>query len=831
MNKTTKWVLKIGAISLSAIPVATLVSCGGGGAKNEYKNSKIIIVSVDGSQKRMWKEVEQQFQKSDAYKKGFRIKEVEKDTFGTISAIEAIGYADENVPDIVYMPQDKLTSLLQQKALRPFKDSEINSLFDIVGATPPEKEASKKYIDQVFHGKKASFAFPHNREGLAVATVQDPGTATTYLKQKGIVGAMNEAKLLANLQNLWYGSALFAKPIGTDGEIATDYILYGDGADWSSGFMIDNKYHLHFKKILDTMSDMWFEPLAKAYKAETKADDDIIGSDWVNSKITSGELKNFFQSDEGAVTNMMSSAVQSGDLDYFYTGTWNAQVWAAKGIKTYVNAPLYTHGNTKKSENDFKFQQATGTWSFGINARNNGVNKDRIDAIMEVLKAVYSSSAFTNYFLDDSKVPYFDSLQKKVEVEAGKSNAPKRKDALDLYNNRDFQANLNTKGGTSNQIDVTKNTEPDKIRELARWFSKYNLGYNNLKKWSVSNEWKSGVELTKDVYKNPTNKDVGDLNYELTPYNNSNPLFEDTLGIVDATAKLLGFNTINDLDKGGSFSYKVGVNKLKNGISSLPEFNGIKEENGAQVHIRKLSKYWSSFNADNKTETSKFIEKFKVGLDNIDNLTKLNSAISLAKDKFDNVVKDQIKKAKEFVSRYSKNTAPNDQTISKIVTQYLNNFWNKTKREALFEFTKSNLLSKINFSISSTQNKKYADIKKIIEEAAKSLSLSEIFNVLTANGNDRGTFSSQEGRFDRSNPQFSTIWELWNQNAFGNKVFLQKAIINAVSAGLKVSGSTRKHDVAENKFKEIVQEKLADLFGKKVSQLESANASGHVVIE
>jgi hypothetical protein len=68
----------------------------------------------------MYDDAKAAFNKTDFHTKdGFKIKFIQKDVFGAIDLVTTLGYTDENVPDLIYAPQDRVTNLLQSKSAMP----------------------------------------------------------------------------------------------------------------------------------------------------------------------------------------------------------------------------------------------------------------------------------------------------------------------------------------------------------------------------------------------------------------------------------------------------------------------------------------------------------------------------------------------------------------------------------------------------------------------------------------------------------------------------------------------------------------------------------------
>ncbi len=234
------------------------------------------------------------------------------------------------------MPQDRMTDMLQQKALRPWTDEEAATMFKSVHATKSEKNEARGFESHSLSSlkKEVMFGFPHNKEGIGIATASDPKSAKANADTKGIFCLQNNAKGLFRLQDLWYASALMATK-DKSGSSLTKHILYGDQSKWNSAFVIGSPYHEAAKSVSDAMADMWYEPLAKAYISG--AGEDVIGKLEKIAKFLLQTWKTFFQNDMGAVNNMLINQVQNGNLKYIYAGTWEAQNLASRGIKTYVN--------------------------------------------------------------------------------------------------------------------------------------------------------------------------------------------------------------------------------------------------------------------------------------------------------------------------------------------------------------------------------------------------------------------------------------------------------------------------------------------------------------
>lgn len=818
MTIKTKKIL-ISTMGLLSITGAALpaIACGKT-SKNIWASEKKIYVAVDGNQKNMYEVAIAEYKKTDSFKKnGFDIVTIDKDVWGALDVVDTVGIQDRNAPDIFYMPNDRFTSMLQKKALMPWTTAQADALLSSVDATDAEKTAARAYGS--FNIAKSGapdvrfFTMPHNREGTIIAsrTDKEKSTMRSEIDSKGLLGLMNDAKGLFRLQDLWYGSAFFGK------NDLNKKMLYGDGSVWSSGFIKTDENHAQFKLITDAMSDMWFEPTMKAFAPELMNSGGILATNpWATSPVSGDDLKAFLQNDMGAVNNKLMSLVEDKKLDYMHIGTWDGQTVTKRGISNFVNFGTDIDGTDSSTYNNIEFKQAAGTWSHGINARNNGASQDRIDAIFEFLKQVYSTDASVAYYLQDTKIPYFGSLQTKVKTGAAAAQGNDVDAAVAVYDKMKAITDLDP-------VLEDASTKSEKVFALHKWVSEkgaVSLGIANVGS-SLHTEWDGSATkeeyIAKEVYTN--------LNADAKQFVPSNVNgIKSTVGLRDMTATILGL-TKNEMEVNAGKAWLVAKADLKDATNEK-----LKEaiETDDTFHIRKIAKIWTGFNGDNNEEKRAVLNKFAIDASSTKTAEEFTAAVNAAATKFATVVATAITEAKSFRDSFTKDAnkaTATDAAITNTVTDYFNNHWNAVLFEGIRQHYDNNFLVKFEIipAVGETAALLFGDIKDATDTAVAATSVGQVFDVITSTTGSTGTFTSQSTRFDSQNPQFGGVWGLWNDQTFGNKIFLEETAKKI----LETAGAKSATDL-ETEFKTEVTEKLHKLYTDKVAALKSANAEGKI---
>ncbi|QGZ97231.1 hypothetical protein GE118_00235 [Mycoplasma sp. NEAQ87857] len=99
MKKNKKILTSLLTVGTTLAVAGLSVSCA---KANPFSTSKEILIAVDGAQQKMYDKAEELFKQTESYKKGYRIKRVNKGVFDALNfGASTVGVTDPNqVPDI-----------------------------------------------------------------------------------------------------------------------------------------------------------------------------------------------------------------------------------------------------------------------------------------------------------------------------------------------------------------------------------------------------------------------------------------------------------------------------------------------------------------------------------------------------------------------------------------------------------------------------------------------------------------------------------------------------------------------------------------------------------
>ncbi|ADE19925.1 hypothetical protein [Mycoplasma crocodyli] len=798
----TKKIIALGLGGVSVLAVGLSAACGPkkDNPDNKEEKFKEIVIAVDGPQKEMYDYVIEQFNATDFAKKGYKIKTINKDVWGAMDFGPA-GFTDRDiVPDIFYGAQDRVTTFAQSNAvaeLNEFDPTLFDKILAVTGATNEEKEAAKEFGsvvgvnegDKTFKPVKKLLAIRHNTEAIILVSTNELSKVKADLadaKTNTLEGLTKEAKLFARIQDFWYGNGALnaalndiTKTKSLKDPLISKILYTKAGGALASGFVTTDEHHADFKEGIKEAAKLYYPIYEAAY---LKSETEFKNTEWGKKGITQGSLKNLLQGDMGAVNNEVFSLMKNKKLEYGIIGTWDIQnAQKSADAKTFVNIGEISKGRP--------YKQASGSWSYMINARNNGSSKERKDAIKEVLKLIFSSEAYYKYFKLDSKVPYYLASQVKVkELQAKVSTLPKQ--ALDkLIKDTGFT--------TTEEFNKAYNEQVGKIEAALKY---------EVNSWSVDKDPKNALdaknELEAYVLKKESFTELKDAEKEIADFNKN---FGKTTGLRNAIAAILGVD-LNQL-LGNNEPWQIGLGILKDGLKFVEEAKTDAEkilaetkQSDTSLHIRKMEKYIFGANGDSDSDKDNLLDEI------IKNFKE---------NKLDAFKKAMVDKAILVNKELAKTVQPKE-TIEKAVELYFNYY----KTKALLKSFGNDYQKSAKFTKKDNTKSEYTLMGSadIVKDYEKSLAVDKVLNVLTSTKSiqDGGLgVPNFGGRLDNSNPHFGNVaWGSWNESTFGNKTFLEEK-----------SKTVKTFD----DFVNVIETQLSTLYKQKIDAITATSGSGLII--
>lgn len=778
--------IAIGFATLAA-PVTALatISCG-------TTESKTILIAVDGVQQKFYDKAIELFKKTKSGQNGYEIKTIAKDVWGALEM--PTGATDEKiVPDIFYAPHDRITTLVASNAvadLDQFSPGLLDRIAKKVKATEEEKKQLRSFGSVVGIEKitqlpaEKLFGIRHNTEGVIVASTKSLADVKKDLakpENDTLLKLVKQGREFLRFQDFWYGNGIL-------GAVAHEYkaedmmkkLLFLKNGKISTGLYTENPIHVEFKKAVDLMSEFFFPIYEAAYILDSGA---YATSVWGKRNIKQDDLKALLSNDMGAVNNKVFELMKEGKLEYGLIGTWDVQVAQKSGnAKTFFNAG--------KLNDAYTYRQASSSWSYLVNIRNNGKSKARKEAIAEFLECVFDSQSFYEYFKSDSKVPFIVDLQKELKTKVDQDSAAQNAKLQELMSklkytdaaefNRDYDSSIQVINNLSNVGDspsasTWENTANDDPLADSNMYSANNLPVHAVLNSTL--ESKLGMNF-KDIRDKYTEKGTG---------------------LRNALAAILGLEKLSDLQGNGQ-TWQVAFTKL-NEANVLNELFANAKQGDNSFHIRKLEKIIFGADGDNGKEYDAVVEKFKT---------------ALKENKLQDLINAKIAEAKK-VSQLLSKKAVADEVITKAVKAYLyaryinqaevRNLGDKLTKE--FQFPAKDKSTKVPAS----------KVIEIVEQYRKNQTVDLIYQTLSSTKSlaDGGlnVIQYQPGRIDQSNPQFGNVaWSSWNDAVFGNKLLYSE-----------IATTTKTLDA----FKKVMYEKLTAIYKEKIDTINSSTESTAVI--
>ncbi|EFF41305.1 hypothetical protein [Mycoplasmopsis alligatoris] len=811
MNKTKKLVIT-GLASASLLSALAVISCGSstnGGSDNgsntgtgsqsgQIDKNKEILLAVDGPQQGMYDHVVAEFAKSESYKLGYRIRLIKKDVFGALDTF--VGHTDRNVvPDLFYAPQDRITDLAQRNVVSDL-DTFDKSLFDdvlaVTGASSDEKTQARTFGtvvganegDKTFSPVRKLFGIRHNQEAIVLASTKELAGVKADMandKTNTLEDLVKSGEAFIRLQDFWYGNGVLnagimgSNPSKMSNELITK-ILYSEKGKITSGFLKTNANHEAFKKGIAEAAKIYFPIWQAAYNTSDEAYKTTV---WGKKGIEKGSLQKMLSNDMGAVQAEIWALMKQRKFNYAIVGTWDIQnALKSADAKSFVNIGETSKGN--------QYVQAAGSWSYLINARNNGAHPTRVKALKEILKLIFSKESYYQYFKTDSKVPFYLNSQSEVKkLQGAEATLPKQK--LDA---------------------IMKEAGISSLEDLYKEYEKQAKSFDELKAYSAN-----GWSVEKDP-KNPldSKNEEAAVNLDATKFKEIeaskvteyNKNFGKTTGLRNAVAGILGV----DLDKlkGNNEPWQVGFDILKEGLKFDAEAKDDKNKflNSAKqtensLHVRKIEKFIFGVDGDSQSDKDEFDNKV---------------VAALKENKLAELKAEALTKAKQ-VSGWLAKTSVTEEVIKKAVDLYFNF---NANRGLLIGFVNDYVKNAKFVKADKTKtNLSLQQVSEAIAEYEKSLAVDKVLNVVTSTKTiaEGGLGILKTGtRVDGSNPQFGSVaWGVWNDQTFGSKPFLIE------TPALKAD------NVTLQQFTDAVEEQLHNLYKQKIEAINSTS-SGNIVL-
>lgn len=774
----------IGSATLAA-PVAALatISCG-------TTENKTILIAVDGVQQKFYDKAIELFKKTKSGQNGFEIKTIAKDVLGALDL--PTGATDKKiVPDIFYAPYDRITTLVASNAvadLDQFAPGLLDRIAKKVKATEEEKKQLRSFGSVVGIDKNTQlpaeklFGIRHNTEGVIIASTKSLADVKEDLakpENDTLLELVKQGRAFLRFQDFWYGNGIL-------GAVAHEYkaedmmkkLLFLKDGKLSTGLYAENPIHVEFKKAVDLMSEFFFPIYEAAYILDSGA---YATSVWGKRNIKQDDLKALLNNDMGAVNNKVFELMKEGKLEYGLIGTWDVQV-----AQTSANAKTFF--NAGKLNDAYTYRQASGSWSYLVNVRNNGSSNARKEAIEEFLECVFDSQSFYEYFKSDSKVPFIVDLQKELKTKVDQDSAAQNAKLQELMSKLKYTdvAEFNNDYDSSIQVIDSLSKVGDSASSWENTASEDPLADSNMY---------GADKLPVHVVLNSTLESKLGMNFK----DIRDKYTEKGTGLRNALAAILGLEKLSDLEGNGE-PWQVAFTKLNEANVSNELFANAKEGKNA-FHVRKLEKIIFGANGDEGKEYDAVVEEFKT---------------ALKENKLQDLINAKIAEAKK-VSQLLAKKAVADEVITKAVKAYL---YTRYINQAEVRNLGDKLTKEFQFPAKDKSTKVPAtEVIEIVQQYRKNQAVDLIYQTLSSTKSlaDGGlnVIQYQPGRIDQSNPQFGNVaWSSWNDAVFGNKVLYSE-----------ISGTTKTLDA----FKKVMYEKLTAIYKEKIDTINSSTESTAVI--
>ncbi|WP_406613932.1 hypothetical protein ACJA23_03200 [Mycoplasma corogypsi] len=769
-------------------------------APNNYPAEKTIKFFRDAVQTDAFYAALKEFKKSQSFKDGYKIRFIDKGVFDALDTMANINLNDPQVADIFYAPGDRITNLAtanQAIDLDAFRTNEKKTIFDYLqlslGLSRDEIDPLIKF--GAYTGSLAKdpekrtieiLALQHNVEGIFMISPKEKEEALKILNNSetnSMVELAKAGKALWYTQNFWFGlgvvggvtspytDQLIAKA-KADGNVAQanslettriiEKLVYWDTAQPSSGWIQGNQYAEKFGEATANNAKLVYPFWKAAFKDSAEQYKSTV---WGQKGIQQGTLEAAMNSDGGTYLNTIFQLFKEGRLDFGMAGTWELRNAITKGgVKTIFTLPEVVDGT--------KYLQSPGSWSWGIvkNDQNTKASDSRKLALINWLLSIYSPNASYQYFLSDSKINIFKSIQDKLRTAIDRSSQNSNTELVSTAKDLGYAT-----------VDALKAKYDELVQPLS----------NASKEWRGEG-WTKAVEgdnVLSEAGLNLKSLWEANLNSQipaetLTRYKS---LIQDAAPVRNALAYL--FNTslkgLEDPNQG----WKINNSLLKDGLvadNMFKESSIANEEDralvkqlfdGQAIHVRRLESAILGYNGDGN-------DNFVNGnLELLDQLLSSDQAVAAkAKEKMDAQIATAIANAKKVFGLIAK-TMPSADKIEKAV------------KLMYYEFLNNGLLRRMNvLALDSAKMQKqdgtpsnlsYSDVAKLFNSSETTSVIKDILSAVTSDKSyaqgGTGIFETLPKRPGTSNPQFGAVWSTWNEKTFGNLEFF-KSIVSSTNS-------------------------------------------------
>ncbi|WP_036452618.1 hypothetical protein [Mycoplasma buteonis] len=768
-------------------------------ATQSTPEDKVIVIAIDGAQKNMYHNAFYLFMQTDSFKQGYRIRVVEKPVFDAINIIQTIGFNDsKQVADLIYAPSDRVTELAQWNAvldIEKFDPTVLTALKDSVHLTNLELKDIKEYgkytgikvKEDGIDVESKFLAIRHNQEGIVLASNLSENDARNVLKDtqnNTLEKLVANGKAILYTQNYWYGNGLLGgyfeklqKENKTENQSVLQLMnktLYKNEGLPSSGWVKTDPAYKYYGPAISIQARIVWPIYNAIYQM---SEEEYKATPWGKNNIDRGALQLALGFDWGQISNNIYGWFGKNALNFTTLGTWELQNAFKNGnVKSVFVVP---NGSDSSA-----YLQAPGSWSFTYNKRNISASPERKEALKNLLLAIYTPEASNAYFKQDTKIPYVGFLQ-----EALKSDVQ-----------------VATDNENQELLSFAKSLGYDTISLLKEAYNQVGQKLASLADSKVGNGWDASESKT--VY-SLSPEQATSITPELVTLTNS--LLKDTIGIKNAAATMLSHSQA-EMSKDVQH-WLINKDMFSDAAFKNPEKTEFVDEVAALtdngiVHVRKFENKIFGVNGDSDAqflaELEKITTKLFASATKEDGETQLNNFINSYKTS-----------GYEFIKKYAKTPASKeayDTAFDKHMSYYVNN----AIRRSLAQFE---LTNQIFAKADNTPSEfKLGQVNEKISSADKTSVIGKVFNVVTSktplSEGGLGVFRTQEARPGVSNPQYSIIWDTWNELVFGNKVLYEQ---------IASEQAKNKHKLTEQEFINIMTDKLSDQMKLKLTPIPKSD--------
>ncbi|MFG4974611.1 hypothetical protein [Mycoplasmoides gallisepticum] len=784
---------------------------------------KVIKLFRDAAQAGMWNAAMKEFKNSESYNQGYRVKLIDKGVFDALSSMSQLSVDDDQVADIYYAPGDQITNLAaanQAMNLSTYTVDNKNIIdylkkaFDL-----PNQTVTDMVTFGLYSGRDGSravselLALQHNKEGIFIVSPKPEAEALKILQNDStntLTELTNNANALWFTQNFWYGlgtvggvtQAETEKQIANTQDQATknslmlqpliEKLAYWANNKASSGWLLDDPNFALFSKATDYTSGFLWKLYEALYKM---TDEQYKQTPWGKKGIQRNTLETAFNSDGTIYLNTIYKLFSENQLDFGMVGTWELRNAITNGgVKSIFTVPDVVDG--------VKYLQSPGSWSWGIvkNKINSEANDERKKALINILLSIYSPNASYQYFLSDSKVPIFESVQNKIRSAIQASSQSNNKELNDLATELMYQ-----------NVDA-----------LLAKYNEVGKKINDLKTPWVGQNWETTVTGNNPLAEQYLNKKtlweerIKGVNVPSALASRFDALVMDAAPLKNALTAIFGASTVKALE--ANQSWKLNNSFLKDNaikdnqlnpelVSGLPQdlqatVRGLFD--GDAIHFRRLENAILGYDGDGQDASI---------IKNSDLANELLTAtdgakLTAAQNKVTTEINEAVDRANKLLNAIAK-TMPNAQTLKTAVTYVYYEFLNNALLQKLADIT----LLQTKMPNANNQDSKYtlSEVAKKVDSSSNASIVSKILDVITSNKsyaqNGTGIFETLPRRPGISNPQFGTVWSSWNERTFGNLEFFKSQINNITN---------------EEMFKKLIRDQLSQSMTTALSTITQA---------